>query len=83
MTKRAAAGGGTEVYYYEDGKNQRLKSLKDASQYCLKNNIEFEPELFNYQGSDNYEGIVRDQTRSSRYNSDSENEDSENNSTDI
>lgn len=82
-TKRAAAGGGTEVYYYEDGKNQRLKSLKDVSQYCLKNNIEFEPELFNFQGSDNYEGIVRDQTRSSRYNSDSENEDSENNSTDI
>lgn len=83
-TRRVAAGGETEVYYYENEKKQKLRSLNDIEKFCLKKKIKFEPELFNFEESNKYEGIVQGQTESSRSNLNSEDEGTylENNSTD-
>lgn len=49
-----------DVYYYEENKRERLRSLDDVKRYCNKNNILFKPELFNFSGTDDYSGVVTD-----------------------
>jgi hypothetical protein len=49
-----------DIYYYEEGKSQRLRSHQDIEKYCDNNEIEFNPLLFNFKGKDEYEGIVDD-----------------------
>ena len=58
-TKLRTDGTRTDVYYYEDGKNIRLRSLNDVQKYCTENNIKFEPELFNFKGDYKYNGLVK------------------------
>lgn len=48
----------TDIYYYEEGKTHRLRSLNEVKTYCEKNNIIFEPSLFNFSGSNTYEGLI-------------------------
>lgn len=48
----------TDIYYYEQGSNERLRSIRDIEKYCHKNNIKFIPYLFSFRGSDTYQGIV-------------------------
>ena len=58
-TKLRTDGIRTHVYYYEDSKNIRLRSLNDVQKYCTENNIKFEPELFNFKGDYKYNGLVK------------------------
>ena len=39
----------TNVYYYEDSKNIRLRSLNDFKRYYTENSIKFEQEFFNFR----------------------------------
>lgn len=54
-----------DVYYYEEGKTERLRTIKEIRQYCMKHQIKFEPYLFSFKSSNTYEGIVRNSTDSS------------------
>lgn len=49
----------TDIYYYEQGKNQRLRSQNDVKKYCQENGIEFVPPLFCFKGSNKYEGVAQ------------------------
>lgn len=53
-------GNKIDIYYYEEGKNERLRSQNDIKRYCSKHNINFNPMLFNFKGKDLYEGIIAD-----------------------
>ncbi|GBO10568.1 hypothetical protein AVEN_267283-1 [Araneus ventricosus] len=48
----------TDIYYYEEGKKQRLRSLKEVKDYCSENELKFQPNLFNFKATDTYSGIV-------------------------
>ncbi|GBN38138.1 hypothetical protein AVEN_182835-1 [Araneus ventricosus] len=48
----------TEIYYYEEGKKQRLRSLKEVKDYCSENKLKFQPDIFNFKATDTYSGIV-------------------------
>lgn len=50
----------SDIYYYEEGKNLRLRSLKDIENYCKDSNILFEPSLFDFSGKETYEGVIND-----------------------
>ena len=56
--KRRADGSPTDIYYYEDGCNKRLRSIREAKEYCDQNNILYKPELFDFSASNKYKGIV-------------------------
>ena len=51
-------GSRNDAYYYEEGKIKRLRSLNDVEGYCKKNNIVFQPGLFDFKGSNNFNGLV-------------------------
>ena len=57
-TKLRPDGSRNDAYYYEEGKAKRLRSLDDIEGYCKKNNIVFEPSLFDFKGGNNFNGLV-------------------------
>lgn len=58
-------GSRTDIYYYEVGKNARIRSQHDAKKYCLKNKIKYEPHIFDFSQRNKYRGIVGGQRGSS------------------
>lgn len=76
------------MYYYEQRKNERLRSLQDVKKYCINKEINFKQYLFSFKGVDKYEGVVQGKTGSLRSNSNSiyeqnSNHIAENNESDI
>ncbi|GBM14113.1 Retrovirus-related Pol polyprotein from transposon TNT 1-94 [Araneus ventricosus] len=53
-----------DIYFYEQGNNRRLRSLNDVKTFCLENNILFEPNLFDFSGNNDFEGLVNDDSDS-------------------
>lgn len=51
-------GNRVDIYYYEQGKTQRLRSLADVQKYCKDQGIKFHADLFDFSGSNPYRGIV-------------------------
>lgn len=51
-------GSRNDIYYYEKGKNSRLRSLTDVKRYCSKYKIAYEPNLFSFKGKDKSHGEV-------------------------
>jgi len=51
-------GSRTDIYYFEDGKTDRLRSLNEIKSYCQKNQILYDPSVFNFSGNNNFRGIV-------------------------
>lgn len=51
-------GSRTDIYYYEEGKTQRLRSYNDVQSYCKENRIEYNPDLFNFSGKNKFAGRV-------------------------
>lgn len=51
-------GSRTDIYYFESGKTQRLRSLNDIQKYCSRNNVDFKPELFDFRGSNRFKGTI-------------------------
>lgn len=48
-----------DIYYFDEcNPKQRLRSLHDVKRYCTGNGILFEPELFNFSGSNLEEGVI-------------------------
>ena len=58
-------GSRTEIFFYEEGKTKRLRSLKDIRKYCQENNLKFQPYLFNFKPTDTYSGIISGNKESS------------------
>ncbi|GBM30959.1 Retrovirus-related Pol polyprotein from transposon TNT 1-94 [Araneus ventricosus] len=48
----------TDIYYYEEGKKQRLRPLKEVEDYCSENKLKFQPDIFNFTATDTYSGII-------------------------
>lgn len=48
----------TDVYFYLEGSNERLRSHNDVKKFCNANNITFEENFFDFSGKNNYSGIV-------------------------
>jgi transposase InsO family protein len=57
-------GSRTDVYYYEKGHTQRLRSTYDAIKYCEKNCIVYEPHIFNFKGKWTFQGELSSQSTS-------------------
>lgn len=51
-------GSRTDVYYFENGKTERLRSLNEVQKYCSRNNVKFRPELFDFRGSNKLKGVI-------------------------
>ena len=62
---RRADGSRNDIYYYEEGKSKRLRTKRDIAKYCKMNKLEYENDLFTFQGRNTYEGIVKSNSRSS------------------
>lgn len=48
----------TDIYFYEEGKTQRLRSHKEVKNYCKKNGLKYEKDLFNFSTKNNYKGKI-------------------------
>lgn len=48
-----------DIYYYEDGTNNRLRSLREVKNYCKQKKLVFKPDLFDFSINNSYEGIVQ------------------------
>lgn len=48
----------TDIFYYEKGEKERLKSLKSVRDYCERKNIKFVPSMFDYSGKNKYQGVI-------------------------
>jgi hypothetical protein len=59
VTKRRTDNSRNDIYYYEQNKTKRLRSLNDIQKYCTDNHINFEPSIFDFQGSNTYSGLVQ------------------------
>lgn len=57
-------GSRTDIYYYEEKKTERMRSLRDVEKYCDKHHIKFEPAIFDFKGSNNFQGRVMSQQNS-------------------
>lgn len=60
-----------DIYYYEKGKPDHLRSLAEVERYCDKHKIKFSPDLFDFKGSNLYTGPVP------KVNADSDSDDSD------
>lgn len=47
-----------DIFYYEQGCSQRLRSLNDVEKYCAEKGLIYEPNLFSFRGSDPFSGII-------------------------
>ncbi|GFT02235.1 uncharacterized protein TNCV_84881 [Trichonephila clavipes] len=54
-------GSRNDIYYYELGKSQRLRSCNEIK-YCMDRKLEFDESIFNFKGKDTFEGIINPQT---------------------
>lgn len=54
-----------DIFYYEENKKERLRSLEDVRKYCDRNSIHFKPEIFDFKGNNHFTGIVSDDDESS------------------
>lgn len=55
--------GSSDIYYTEENMKTRLRSLGEIEQYCEKNNVKFQDELFDFSRENKFTGIVSgDQT---------------------
>ncbi|GBN92771.1 hypothetical protein AVEN_247810-1 [Araneus ventricosus] len=48
----------TDIYYYEEGKTELLRPLNEVRDYCFKNKLKFQSDLFDFKGTDTYSGVV-------------------------
>ena len=48
----------TDVYYYPEGFNKKLKTVREVKDFCTKNNIFFDPDLFDFSTLNKYQGPV-------------------------
>ena len=53
-------GSRTDIYYYEEGSNERLRSHNDIQKYCQNKGIKFNPDLFDFKGNNKFSGLVKD-----------------------
>ena len=51
-------GSRNDIYYYDDKHKGRLRSLIDIEKHCKKENLRFNPKLFNFSGKNVFEGPV-------------------------
>lgn len=58
------------IYYYESGKTDHLRSPMEVERYCNRHKIWYNPDIFYFKGSNLYSGPVSDV-----FNSDSEDSD--------
>ncbi|GFS92962.1 retrovirus-related Pol polyprotein from transposon TNT 1-94 [Trichonephila clavipes] len=56
-----ADGSRNDIYFYEVGKSQRLRSCNEIKKYCKDRNLEFDENIFSFKGKDTFEGIVNSQ----------------------
>ncbi|GFY02293.1 copia protein [Trichonephila clavipes] len=57
-----ADGSRNDIYFYEVGKSQRLRSCNEIKKkYCKDRNLEFDENIFSFKGKDTFEGIVNPQ----------------------
>ncbi|GFW78822.1 retrovirus-related Pol polyprotein from transposon TNT 1-94 [Trichonephila clavipes] len=56
-----ADGSGNDIYFYEVGKSQRLRSCNEIKKYCKDRNLEFDENIFSFKRKDTFEGIVNPQ----------------------
>ncbi|KAF8781583.1 hypothetical protein HNY73_011966 [Argiope bruennichi] len=55
--------GSNDIYYTEENMKTRLRSLGEIEQYCEKNNIKFQSELFDFSRENKFSGVaIGDQT---------------------
>lgn len=52
-------GNRTDIYYYEEGCTERIRSLNDAKQYCQMKNIDFNEANFDFSGKNNFSGKIQ------------------------
>ncbi|GFY79606.1 retrovirus-related Pol polyprotein from transposon TNT 1-94 [Trichonephila inaurata madagascariensis] len=50
----------TDIYYFVEGSNVRLRSFNKVQKYCKDNNIGYEQNLFNFSGKNSSSGKVTD-----------------------
>ena len=50
----------TDIYYYEEGKEKRFKSLKEIEKHCIENQINFEPSIFDFSSKNKFKGVIKD-----------------------
>ena len=48
----------SDVYYYSEEFNKKLKSNREVKEFCAKNNIFFDPDLFNFSTWNKYQGPI-------------------------
>lgn len=53
-----SSGRRTDIYYYEEGQNTRLRGRYEVERYCNDRNILYNPDLFDFSGSNNYSGVI-------------------------
>ncbi|GFU27522.1 retrovirus-related Pol polyprotein from transposon TNT 1-94 [Trichonephila clavipes] len=56
-----ADGSRNDIYFYEVGKSQRLRSCNEIKKYCKDRNLEFDENIFSFKGKDTFEGLVNPQ----------------------
>lgn len=50
--------GKTDIYYYEEGNTDRLRSLIEIERYCDRRNIRYDPNLFYFSSFNLYSDII-------------------------
>ncbi|GFR18287.1 retrovirus-related Pol polyprotein from transposon TNT 1-94 [Trichonephila clavata] len=50
----------TDIYYFVEGSNVRLRSFNEVQKYCKDNNIDYDQNLFNFSGKNSSSGKVAD-----------------------
>ncbi|GFY47285.1 retrovirus-related Pol polyprotein from transposon TNT 1-94 [Trichonephila inaurata madagascariensis] len=50
----------TDIYYFVEGGNVRLRSFNEIQKYCKDNNIDYDQNLFNFSGKSSSSGKVAD-----------------------
>ncbi|GFR20428.1 hypothetical protein TNCT_501301 [Trichonephila clavata] len=50
----------TDIYYFVESSNARLRSFNEVQKYCKDNNIDYDQNLFNFSGKNSSSGKVAD-----------------------
>ena len=51
-------GSRTDIYYYDENRAGRLRSLNNVKEHCQKYNLKYKPEMFDFKGKNLYEGPI-------------------------
>lgn len=54
-----------DIYYYDDNRKGRMRSIIDVEKHCKAANLKFDPSLFDFSGSNLYQGPVNPQPSTS------------------